>query len=193
VFAAARDITERKQYEETLRDATQKAEQANREMLHLNASLEQQVLERTATVESARRQLQESNERFAIAADSAGIGVWEFNVASNLFAWDDWMLRIYGHSRGPDVERYTLWVNSLHPEDRARCEARFGAAVRGEREFDPEFRIVRPGGEIRRVRATSRTLRGADGRPLTLTGVNLDVTELRRAQEAESIRRYGEC
>jgi PAS domain S-box-containing protein len=192
-FAAARDMTEHKKYEETLREATQKAEQANREMLHLNASLEQQVLERTATVESARRQLQESNERFAIAADSAGIGVWEFTVGSNSFTWDDWMYRIYGHTRGPHVEPYSMWVNSLHPEDRTRCEARFGAAVRGERDFDPEFRIVRPGGEIRCVRATSRMQRGADGGALTLTGVNLDVTELRRAQEAESIKRYGEC
>jgi two-component system sensor histidine kinase/response regulator len=137
--------------------------------------------------------LQESNERFAIAADSAGIGVWEFTVASNSFKWDDWMYRIYGHTRGPDVEPYSIWISSLHPEDRTRCEARFGAAVRGERDFDPEFRIVRPDGEIRRVRATSRTQRGADGGTLTLTGVNLDVTELRRAQEAESIKRYGEC
>jgi PAS domain S-box-containing protein len=192
-FAAARDMTEHKKYEETLREATQKAEQANREILLLNASLEQQVLERTATVESARRELQESNERFAIAADSAGIGVWEFTVASNSFKWDDWMYRIYGHTRGPDVEPYSIWINSLHPEDRTRCEARFGAAVRGERDFDPEFRIVRPGGEIRRVRATSRTQRGADGGALTLTGVNLDVTELRRAQEAGSIKRRGEC
>jgi PAS domain S-box-containing protein len=39
-FAAARDMTEHKKYEETLREATQKAEQANREMFHLNASLE---------------------------------------------------------------------------------------------------------------------------------------------------------
>jgi PAS domain S-box-containing protein len=186
VFAAARDITERKQYEETLREATHKAEQANREILDLNASLERQILERTATVESARHQLLKSNERFAIAADAACVGIWEFDVVRNSLSWDDWMYRIYGHTRGPNIEPYTLWANSLHPDDRARCEAHIGSAVRGECEFVTEFRIVRADGEIRHVKAASRTLHAADGSALTMTGVNLDVTEQRRAEEAKS-------
>ena len=185
VFAAARDMTETKQYEETLREAMHKAEQANRAILDLNASLERQILERTATVESARHQLLKSNERFAIAADAACIGIWEFDVVRNSLSWDDWMYRIYGHTRGPDIEPYTLWVNSLHPEDRARCEAHIGSAVRGECEFVTEFRIVRADGEIRHVKAASRTLHAADGSALTMTGVNLDVTEQRRAEEAK--------
>jgi len=180
-FAAARDMTEHKQYEETLREATHEAERANREILDLNASLEQLVLERTATLESAQNQLRKSIERFAIAADSAGIGIWEFDVVRNSLTWDDWMYRIYGHARCPDAEPYSLWANSLHPDDRERCEAQIMAAVRGECEFDTEFRIVRPNGEIRRVKAASRTLRAADGSALTMTGVNFDVTEQRRA------------
>jgi len=180
-FAAARDMTEHKQYEETLRQATHQVERANREVLDLNASLERQVLERTATLESARDQLRRSNVRFTIAADAAGIGIWEFDVARNSLTWDDWMYRIYGHARSLDAEPYTLWAGSLHPEDRARCEAQIMAAVRGEGEFDTEFRIIRPDGEIRHVKACSRTSRAADGSALTMTGVNLDVTEQRHA------------
>jgi PAS domain-containing protein len=108
VFAAARDMTEHKQSEETLREAIQEAERANREILDLNAGLEQQVLERTATVEAARNQLRKSNERFTIAADSAGIGIWEFDVVRNVLSWDDWMYRIYGHARGCETEPYLL-------------------------------------------------------------------------------------
>lgn len=185
-FAAARDMTEHKQYEETLREATHEAERANREILDLNASLEQQVLERTATLESARNQLRKSNERFTIAADSAGIGIWEFDVVRNSLTWDDWMYRIYGHARCPDAEPYSLWANSLHPDDRERCEAQIMAAVRGEGEFNTEFRIVRPNGEIRRVKAASRTLHAADGSALTMTGVNFDVTEQRCAEEPKT-------
>ena len=183
-FAAARDMTEQKKYEETLRDATHEAERANRAILDLNASLERQVFERTATVELARDQLRRSNERFAIAADSAGIGIWEFDVVRNWLTWDDWMYRIYGQARCSEAEPYTLWANSLHPEDRLRCEARIMAAVRGEGEFDTEFRIVRPNGEIRHIKACSRTLYAANGGALTMTGVNLDVTEQRRAEQA---------
>jgi len=187
-FAAARDMTEHKQHEETLRAAIEEAERANRAILELNATLEQQVLERTATLAAARDQLRKSNERFAIAADSAGIGIWEFDIVGNSLVWDDWMYRIHGLARGPDTEPYLLWANSLHPDDRARCEAQIMSAVRGEGEFDTEFRIVRPNGEIRHVKAASRTLYAADGSALRMTGVNLDVTEQRRAEQAQSAR-----
>ena len=183
-FASARDMTEHKQQEAALREATHDAERANRAMLDLNATLEQQVLERTTALESVRNELLKSNERFAIAADSAGIGIWEFDVVRNSLTWDDWMYRIYGRERRPDVEPYTIWANSLHPDDRARCEAQIMAAVRGECQFDTEFRIVRPDGEIRHVKASSRTLHAADGSALTMTGVNSDVTDQRRAEEA---------
>ncbi len=186
-FAAARDMTEHKQHEETLRAAIQEAERANRAILDLNASLEQQVVERTATLEAARNQLRKSNERFAIAADSAGIGIWEFDVVSNSLAWDEWMYRIHGLAHGPDTAPYLLWANSLHPDDRVRCEAQIVAAIRGEGEFDTEFRIVRPNGEVRHVKAASRTLYAADGSALKMTGVNLDVTEQRRTEQAKII------
>jgi PAS domain S-box-containing protein len=185
-FASARDITEHKQHEDALREATDKAERANRQILDLNATLEQQVRERTAALEAARNELMQSNARYSIAADSAGIGIWEFDVARNSLIWDDWMYRIYGQARRSDAEPYMLWANSLHPADRARCEAQILAAVRGEGEFDTEFRIVRPNGEIRHIKASSRTLHAADGSALSMTGVNLDVTEQRRAEEARS-------
>ncbi len=188
-FASARDMTEHKRHEEALREATYKAERANREILDLNATLERQVLERTAALETARNELLKSNERFAIAADSAGIGIWEFDVVRNSLTWDDWMYRIYGQVRRPDAEPYTLWAHSLHPADRTRCEQEIIAAVRGEGEFDTEFRIVRPNGEIRHVKASSRTLHAADGSALTMTGVNWDVTEQRRAEQARGVPR----
>jgi PAS domain S-box-containing protein len=184
VVAAARDITERQGHEHALREATHKVEQSHRMILELNARLEQQVLDRTTKLESARRELEEANQRFAIATDCAGIGIWEFDVARQSLTWDDWMYRIYGHARGPDVEPYALWSNSLHVDDRPRCEAQIGAAIRGEGEFDTEFRIVRPDGDVRHVKAVSRTSYGADGRALTMTGMNMDVTEQRRAEGA---------
>jgi PAS domain-containing protein len=61
------------------------------------------------------------------------------------------------------------------------------AAVRGEGEFDTEFRIVLPSGEIRHVKAASRTLYAADGNALTMTGVNFDVTEQRRREQGKIV------
>jgi PAS domain S-box-containing protein len=138
-------------------------------------------------------QLHETSERFAIASESAGIGVWEHDVVSNSLTWDDGMYRLYGLPRGTDSKPHALWVSSLHPEDRERCEAEIATALRGEKEFDTEFRIVRPDGETRYLKAASRTLRALDGSALMMTGANVDVTERRRAElgllEASSLLR----
>ncbi len=128
-------------------------------------------------------QLLETSDRFAIAADAAGIGVWEYDPATGNLNWDERMRAIYGtHTTGG--ETYATWSGSLHPEDRARSEAEILKALRGEKEFDTEFRIVRPDGEIRYVKASARTLLAADGTPVRMTGVNFDVTDRRRAELA---------
>jgi PAS domain S-box-containing protein len=123
-------------------------------------------------------QLQDTNTRLGIAADCADIGVWEFDPASKTFNWDDWMYRIYGMPRSSGPEPFANWALSLHPEDRQRCEAEFATALRGGKGFDSEFRIVRPNGEIRYVKAASRARRSAQRLIDRITGVVFDVTEL---------------
>jgi PAS domain S-box-containing protein len=131
---------------------------------------------------NAEVQLKESSERFAIAADSAGIGVWELDTANDRLLWDAWMYRIYGIEKSGEAESYKLWVGALHPDDKERCEAELLASARGPGEFDSEFRIIRPNGELRYIKAASRAVRAADGTSLRITGVNFDVTDARNSE-----------
>jgi PAS domain S-box-containing protein len=140
------------------------------------------------TDNTARKQieaeLRQSNERIAVATESAGIGTWELDVASNSITWDNGMYKLYGITRKAGTDLYVAWTNSLHPEDRERCERERAAATRGETEFNAEFRLVRPDGEIRYLKAAARATRGADGIVLRLTGVSLDITDRKRAEQA---------
>jgi PAS domain S-box-containing protein len=140
------------------------------------------------TDNTARKQIEEqlrhSNERIAIATESAGIGTWELDVKTNSITWDNGMYKLYGITRKAGTDLYVTWANSMHPADRKKCEREVATAVRGETEFDTEFRLIRPGGEIRFVKAAARATRGPDGTVLRLTGVNLDITGRKRAEEA---------
>jgi PAS domain S-box-containing protein len=129
-------------------------------------------------------QLRQANERMAIATESAGIGTWELDVVHNNITWDNGMYQLYGISRKAGVDLYAAWADCLHRDDRENREAALAVARRGEREFDTEFRIFRPGGEMRYLKAAARATRGSDGRVLRLTGVSLDITERKRAEEA---------
>ena len=130
-------------------------------------------------------QLKQTNERFAMASDSAGIGVWEFDAAANRMKWDAWMYRLYGVNRSSASEPYDLWASSLHPEDRVRCEGEVALALQGGKELDTEFRVVRPDGEVRHLKSSARTIRNAQGVVVAMTGLNFDVTQRRQA-EAEA-------
>jgi PAS domain S-box-containing protein len=131
---------------------------------------------------TAEKQLLESSARFALAADSARIGVWDFDLTDDRATWDDWMYRMYGIQKTGEFENLASWAEALHPDDRQRCVAEVNAAIRGPTEFSSEFRIIRPGGEVRHIKADSRTVRGADGCALRMAGVNFDVTDARRSE-----------
>ncbi|PTT89409.1 hypothetical protein DBR42_07860, partial [Pelomonas sp. HMWF004] len=130
------------------------------------------------------QEVQSSNERFELAATAAGIGVWDYDVVAGTLVWDDRMYELYGRHRSGGHEPYTLWSECVHPEDRSTSEKALQDAIDGHGDFDLQFRIVRPDGEERQLKAMSHVVRDADGRPLRMIGVNSDVTEVLRTEAA---------
>jgi PAS domain S-box-containing protein len=131
----------------------------------------------------AEAALKRSHERIAFAAQAAGQGFWEFNVAANTLRWDDQMFQLYGRSILDGEQPYALWVDSLHPEDRERCERELGAAIAGLRPFDTDFRIIHPDGAVRHIQSLARVTRNPGGRAVQMFGINCDITERKRATE----------
>ena len=147
-----------------------------------------------ATNEELGRQLAELNQRFVIAADAAHIGVWEYDIPQNRLIWDARMFALYGVRAEDFSETYQAWQEGLHPDDRARGDDEIGEALRGEQDFDTQFRVVWPNGEVRHLKAVAVVLRDATGKPLRMIGVNYDVTERITSQMAlvaETARMYA--
>lgn len=129
------------------------------------------------------RDLRNLSSRLYIALTSAHLGVWEWDVGSNKLTWDDRMFELYG----VDPEHFPLnvdgWKSCLHPDDRdATIDLLYGA-IRGEKEYDTHFRVVHPNGEIKYLKANGIVLRGSDGSPQVMLGVNGDITEEKLAKE----------
>ena len=132
----------------------------------------------------AERELHLVSERLQVATQAASIGIWDWDVVKNKLVWDDAMYPLYGIDREDFSGGYEAWRQALHPADVERMDQAIQAALRGEREYDEEFRIVRPDGSLRHLHATARTSRDADGKPLRMVGVNYDVTERKHSEEA---------
>lgn len=136
-----------------------------------NRLLKHQVNRRTV-------ELRKSEERFEVAADSATFGVWEFDIPTEQLVWDKRMFLLYGISPDEFTGAYEVWYGSLHSEDRQRAMDEVAAAASGQKPFNTEFRIIRPDGETRYIRAIAKVVRSKTGTPLRMIGINYDITEL---------------
>jgi len=79
-------------------------------------------------------------------------------------------------------DRETL-LQRIHPDDRDRVDAEIQAALRQQRDYELEFRIVRPDGTIKYLESTGHPLLSADGHAIEILATYVDVTESKRAQE----------
>ena len=127
-----------------------------------------------------------------LAADAAHFGYWNFDIKENRLEWDNWMFRLYGISQENFGGAYEAWQAGVHPDDLGRSMKAVEKALKGEKEFDTEFRIVRPDGSVRYIKAHATTLRDGNGAPTQMIGVNYDVTEQKMAEFAlkESEERF---
>ena len=128
------------------------------------------------------------NERLRLALRSSNFGVWELDLATGIRHWDDRMLDLYGVHRDHFRGANSVWLDALHPDDRARAEAYVNRVVSGELpSYDTEYRILRPDGSIRHVESHGYLQRDGQGHPIRLVGLNRDVTVEKNLQEALAI------
>jgi PAS domain S-box-containing protein len=119
----------------------------------------------------------DKNRRMNLAADSSGIGIWEYNVITNELSWDDWMFRLYGVDKRVFSGAYEAWERGLHPEDAERSAHELQLAIEGKQKFDTQFRVIQPNGNIRYLKAAAIVIKDKVGNPHTMVGVNYDITD----------------
>ena len=210
VVLAHEDVTARLEAETALREAiaalearnaqlevqARELETANQQLQEAAGELEMQAEElqattealavRTAAAEAGERRVRAAEERLRLALDSTGLGTWDYVPATDALHWDERTKRAFGLAPDAEVRAYSDFLGRLHPADRARTQALVDAAIHpaGSGEYDTLFRVVRPDGGPRWVRARGRALfagEGAERRVARFIGTVLDVSAEREA------------
>ncbi|MET0985998.1 MAG: ATP-binding protein [Steroidobacteraceae bacterium] len=133
----------------------------------------------------AEAQTRRMNERLKLATQAARIGVWEWDLPSNVMIWDARMHELYGHPVGTPITN-ERWHALVHPEDIEALDRCINEAFVGLDDFECMFRIVLGDGTERTVKAAAIIARDAQRKPLRVTGVNWDVTESTRLERMKS-------
>ncbi|WP_340817657.1 PAS domain S-box protein [Methanolobus sp. WCC4] len=129
-------------------------------------------------------ELKQTTDRLILAARAGGVGIWDYDVVNNTLVWDEQMLRLYGISSDKFSGAYEAWREGVHPEDMKQSDDEVQMALRGEKEFNTEFRVLWPDGSIHNIRALAIVQRNESGRPIRMIGTNWDITEQKNAEEA---------
>ena len=134
--------------------------------------------------------LRESEQRFRLVSESAPVMLWMGDVEGKCLYLNRKQREFWGVA--PSGAAGFDWSAVLHPDDRETLFGVFGLAMRDHTPFTVEARYRRLDGEYRLVRTEAQPRFDVRGEFLGMIGVNIDITETRRAEQAlkESEERF---
>src|SRR5262249_36392789 len=132
--------------------------------------------------------LAERNAQLALAGRAARVGSYAYDVEKGTMQVAEGYAAIHGLPEGTTETSYSEWRSRVHPEDLEMAEGlRDQAFANRRKEDNAEYRIVLSTGEVRWIERRGSISYDDDGGPERGVGVNIDVTERKRAEERQRI------
>lgn len=119
-----------------------------------------------------------SEDRLRFTLNAGGLGTWTFDIPHKRLVSSAICKANFGRSP-TDKFGYEELLKAIHPDDFSRWEEELDKALGGNGEFNIEYRAIAPDGQVRWVEIRAQTRFDADGTPLTMTGISMDVTQRR--------------
>lgn len=169
------------------RDGTIRRISVNMDLIELEEELYslgtiRDVTEREMMVE----RLRQSEDRLAHAEKIAHLGNWSYEVATGEIEWSEELYRIFGRDPNETLNYDTL-LSWVYEDDRERHDQFMARLLNATPEVEIgqlEYRLVRPGGELRWVEVVVEIDFDTAAAPVQFFGTVLDITDRKAAEEA---------
>ena len=129
-----------------------------------------------------------SEARHARIIQSSNDGIWEWAAEHGGFHFSNRCWEHLGYTDHDDVvnqgiDRIQAWRRRMDAEDGVAFDRALAAHIRGEAPFDVEYRIRGKDEKWRWIRARGQMTFNERGEPLRMSGTNMDITDLKLAEE----------
>jgi PAS domain S-box-containing protein len=146
------------------------------------------------TAKRSEIKLRESEAYLAEAQRLSHTGSWAWNPATgeNRY-WSDECFRLLGFDPADGMPPFETYVNRIHPDDRPIVAEKLERARRERGEYEVDYRIIHPGGEIRNIHAIGHPVLGPSGNLVEFVGTGIDFTERKQAEEERERLRQSQA
>jgi PAS domain S-box-containing protein len=132
----------------------------------------------------AEQTLRQSEAYLAEAQRLSQTGSWAWNpTTGDIRYWSEECYIVLGFDPLGPLPRFETFLRRVHPDDQVATRERFEAAVRDKTDFELDYRVTHPGGEIRDIHAVGHAILGRSRELVEFVGTVIDVTERKRAEE----------
>lgn len=134
------------------------------------------------------KELRQFEERVALAAQVARLGVWEMDINTQAIWMSDSARALFQFDPHTPVT-HELLQNRVHPDDRVTREAAVQNAIKTQAGYDIEHRILLPDGSVHWIAGRARCVQDENGKLYRLLGVSAEITARKEAEEqAQRVR-----
>jgi PAS domain S-box-containing protein len=131
----------------------------------------------------AEAALREQKTRLRLALEASAGGSWTWEPRTNDSDWDDALRAQFGFTP-EEPPLFETFLTRVHVEDRPRMRRTLEDVLKTKDTWDHTYRVSSPDGAVRWMQSLGRAERDATGRATRLTGLELDITERRRIEDA---------
>jgi two-component system sensor kinase FixL len=136
------------------------------------------------------RELEISEKRLNLAADSANLGMWEWDIAHDEIWITDKGRAMLGFDSSEKLD-FDRFRSRLHPDDRESVLKAVDSSLGAGAEYQSEYRVVLPDGQVRWIAGRGHVEFDGDGQPVRMRGASVDITQRKQA-EVEAARQRNE-
>jgi PAS domain S-box-containing protein len=129
-----------------------------------------------------QKKLHQFEERVALAAEAAQLGVWEFDPVTDQMWVSDKVRELFQFPEDCEIS-YSEFQKRVHPDDRGPRDQAMRRAIRTRGHYETEYRIILADGTIRWIGGRGRCAAEGDGKTTRVLGVSTDITERKQAEE----------
>jgi two-component system, cell cycle sensor histidine kinase and response regulator CckA len=128
------------------------------------------------------QKLRDANQRLELATASGHLGIWDWDISTGALTWDGRMFEMFGIEPGSFTGTAESFQKAIHPDDLEKTSEAIKSAIKGERDYDVDYRVVHLDGTVKNINSSGLVIRDSAGNAVRMIGLNRDITEGKQAE-----------